>query len=115
MLLYPLHFRDSSYSPLAVLNTSLFAKFLDNLPLIILGNWLIICGRWIDLHFPPLNKFHKIFNTNNVKVSYCCTQNVGNIKSHKKKLLTQATIMSSHATVEKKKIVLWRVNAELKT
>ena len=25
----------------------------------------------IDLHFPPLNKFHKIFNRNNVKVSYC--------------------------------------------
>ena len=25
----------------------------------------------IDLHFKPLNKFHKIFNRNNVKVSYC--------------------------------------------
>ena len=42
----------------------------------------------IDLRFPPLNKFHKIFNRNNVKVSYCCTQNVGNIiKSHNKKLI----------------------------
>ena len=48
MLLQPLRFRDSSYSPLAVLNTSLFEKFLDNLSLIILGSWLIICGRWID-------------------------------------------------------------------
>ena len=41
----------------------------------------------IDLHFPPSNKFHNIFNRNNAKVSYCCTQNVGNIiKSHNKKL-----------------------------
>ena len=29
-------------------------------------------------------------------------------------ILTPATIMSSHATAEKKKIVLWRGNAELK-
>ena len=43
----------------------------------------------IDLHFPPSNKFHNIFNRNNAKVSYCCcTQNVGNIiKSHNKKLI----------------------------
>ena len=45
----------------------------------------------IDLHFPPSNKFHKIFNRNNVKVSYCCTQNVGNIiKSHNKKLVNSS-------------------------
>ena len=45
----------------------------------------------IDLHFSPLNKFHKIFNRNNVKVSYCCTQNVGNIiKSHNKKLINSS-------------------------
>ena len=45
----------------------------------------------IDLHFPPLNKFHKISNRNNVKVSYCCTQNVGNIiKSHNKKLINSS-------------------------
>ena len=45
----------------------------------------------IDLHFLPLNKFHKIFNRNNVKVSYCCTQNVGNIiKSHNKKLINSS-------------------------
>ena len=61
----------------------------------------------IDLHFPPSNKFHKIFNRNNVKVSYCCTQNVENLSNHTtRNLLTQATIMSNHATVEKKKIVL---------
>ena len=40
------------------------------------------CLHLIALHFPPSNKFHKISHRNNVKVSYCCTQNVGNIKSH---------------------------------
>ena len=45
----------------------------------------------IHLHFPPSNKFHKIFNKNNVKVSYCCTHNVGNIiKSHNKKLINSS-------------------------
>ena len=42
----------------------------------------------IDLHFPPSRKFHKIFNRNNVKISYYCTQNVGNIiESRNKKLI----------------------------
>ena len=42
----------------------------------------------IDLHFPPSKKFRKIFNKNNVKLSYCCTQNVQNIiKSHNKKII----------------------------
>ena len=44
-----------------------------------------------DLHFPPSNKSHKTFNRNNVKVSYCCTQNVGNIiKSHNKKVINSS-------------------------
>ena len=35
----------------------------------------------VDQHFPPSTKFYEIFNKNrnNVEVSYCCTQNVGNI------------------------------------
>ena len=70
----------------------------------------------IDLHFPPLNKFHKIFNRNNVKVSYCCTQNVGNIiKSHNKKLINSSNHHEQSCNCRKKKIVLWRGNAELKT
>ena len=44
-------FRASSYSPLDVLNTSLFEEFLDNMSLIILGNWLIICGGWLEFLF----------------------------------------------------------------
>ena len=57
----------------------------------------------LDLHFLPSKKFHKILNTNNVKESYCCTQNVWNIKSHNKKLINSSTVMYSHVTVEKKR------------
>ena len=46
------------------------------------------CLQLIDLHFLPSSKFHKTFNRNNVKVSYCCTWNVRNItKSHNQKLI----------------------------
>ena len=44
----------------------------------------------LDLNFPTSNKFHKTFNNNNVNVSYCCIQNVGNIKSHIKKLISSS-------------------------
>ena len=39
----------------------------------------------LDKHFPPSNSLHKIFNRNTIKVSYSCTQNLGNIKLHNKK------------------------------
>ena len=43
----------------------------------------------LDKHFPPSNSLHRIFNRNTVKVSYCCTKNLGNIiKSHNKKLIS---------------------------
>lgn len=46
-----------------------------------------------DLHFPKLNKLHKIFNINTVKVSYCCTENLSSvIKTHIKKV-TNAKII----------------------
>ena len=46
----------------------------------------------LDLHFPPSDKFHKTFNRNNVKVSYCCTQNVKNIvNTHNKKLINSSS------------------------
>ena len=32
--------------------------------------------KLIDKHFPKTNKFHKIFNKNNVKVSYSCLPNI---------------------------------------
>ena len=61
----------------------------------------------VDLHFPPSNQSHKIFNRNNVNVSYCCTQNVGNIiKSHKKKLINSSNHHEQPCSCRKKKIVL---------
>ena len=42
----------------------------------------------LDKHFPPGHKLHKIFNRNNVKVSYGCTPNAASIiNSHNKKIL----------------------------
>ena len=43
--------------------------------------------RLIDKHFSRNKKLHKLFNRNNVKVSYSCTPNIGRIiKSHNKSL-----------------------------
>ena len=40
--------------------------------------------KLIDKHFPKLHILHKVFNRNNVKVSYSCTSNMCNlIKQHK--------------------------------
>ena len=50
-LLKPLRFRACSDSPLDGLKTSLFEEFLDDLSLLILGNWLTICGEWLELLF----------------------------------------------------------------
>ena len=42
----------------------------------------------IRKHFPPSNKYHKIFNKNNVKVSYSCMENMETkIKKHNKKII----------------------------
>jgi hypothetical protein len=44
--------------------------------------------KLIDKHFPPGSKLHKIFNKNNVKVSYSCTQNISSIiKAHNTKIV----------------------------
>ena len=32
--------------------------------------------KLLDKHFPTEHIFHKIFNRNNVKISYCCTRNI---------------------------------------
>ena len=46
----------------------------------------------IDNHFPKTNKFHKIFNRNNVKVSYSCLPNFSYvIKSHNNRILSELT------------------------
>ena len=44
----------------------------------------------IDKHFPKSHKLHKIFNRNNLKVSYSCTTNMANIiKSRNQKILNE--------------------------
>ena len=44
----------------------------------------------IDKHFPKSHNLHKIFNRNNLKVSYSCTTNMGNIiKNHNRKILNE--------------------------
>ena len=41
-------------------------------------------------HFPRNSKYHKIFGLNTLKLSYCCTTNVGNIiKQHNSKVLSK--------------------------
>ena len=46
----------------------------------------------LDLHFPKQHRLYKIFNRNNVKVSYSCTEDMsGFISSHNKKLLNSRT------------------------
>ena len=41
----------------------------------------------IDTHFLPENKLYKIFNGNNIKVSYSCIQNISQIiKGHFRKV-----------------------------
>jgi len=39
----------------------------------------------VDIHFPKSNKLHKIFNRNNIKVSYSCTRNIHHIISNHNK------------------------------
>ena len=50
----------------------------------------------IDKHFPKSSKLHKIFNRNNLKVSYSCTTNNANIiKSRNQKILTKSNGVGS--------------------
>ena len=46
--------------------------------------------KLIYKHYPKTNKFHKIFNRNNVKVSYRCLPNFANMKkSHNERILSE--------------------------
>ena len=45
--------------------------------------------KLIDKHFPSNNKFCKLFNRNNIKVSYCCMPNMENIiRKHNAKIMS---------------------------
>ena len=43
----------------------------------------------IDKHFPKINKLHKIFNCNLVKVSYSCTENISQVIASHNKIVLQ--------------------------
>ena len=46
--------------------------------------------KLVGKHFHKNNKYHKIFNLITLKLSYCCTTNVGNIiKQHNSKVLSK--------------------------
>lgn len=57
----------------------------------------------LDRHFPTTNRLHKIFNRNNCKVSYSCTQNLAQIiKAHNKKILTPSSATKNGCNCKKK-------------
>lgn len=58
----------------------------------------------IDKHFPKQNKLHKIFNRNNVKVSYSCTKNMkAYINIHNNKIINNNdTVMDRNCNCIKK-------------
>ena len=50
----------------------------------------------LDKHFPKAHKFYKIFNRNNVRVSYSSMADISSIiKSHNKKFLSNDKLKSS--------------------
>ena len=51
-----------------------------------------IFKKLIETHFPKHHRYHKLFNKNNLKLSYSCMPNMGQIISnHNKKILSQDT------------------------
>ena len=53
--------------------------------------------KLVRKHFPKNNKYHKIFNLNTLKLSYCCTTNVGNIiKQHNSEVLSKPNDNNNH-------------------
>ena len=44
--------------------------------------------RLVDKHFPPHHKYYKLFNRNNIKLSYSCMPNMNNvIRKHNSKIM----------------------------
>ena len=52
--------------------------------------------KLVRKHFPRHHKLHKIFNTNTLKLSYCCMKNIFNIiKQHNATVLSTSTTRKS--------------------
>ena len=54
--------------------------------------------RLIDKHFPPHHKLHKLFNRNNVKISYSCMPNVKSIINKHNKIVLDPPTNNSEGT-----------------
>ena len=52
----------------------------------------------LDKHFPPHNKFHKIFNTNTVKISYSCMPNIKTIINSRNHKITNPKTITKERT-----------------
>ena len=66
----------------------------------------------VQKHFPEENKFHQIFNKNNVKVSYSYNQNMANIiRKHNNKVLNTDRIKhkATHVTAGRKINAHWKI------
>ena len=58
--------------------------------------------RLLERHFPKSSPLHKLFNKNNVKISYSCLPNMASIISrHNKKILTQSSNVPAGCNCQK--------------
>ena len=72
--------------------------------------------RLLDKHFPRGNKLHKIFNRNNVKVSYGCTNNMSQIiKSHNNKMLCEKKKQTARCSCRNKNQCPLNGNCEIES
>ena len=63
--------------------------------------------KLVRKHFPRHHKLYKIFNTNTLKLSYCCMKIISNIKKqHNATVLSTSTTLKVYVTVETKIPVL---------
>ena len=52
--------------------------------------------RLLDKHFPKYHKYYKLFNRNNVKISYSCMQNMASVfQNHKTNLLKDLVALTA--------------------
>ena len=71
--------------------------------------------RLVDKHFPRHHKYYKLFNRNNIKLSYSCMPNMNNvIRKHNSKIMKNAaSLPPKFVFALKKQTVLWMVNVFL--
>ena len=67
----------------------------------------------IGRHFPKDHKYHKLFNRNTVKISYCCMNNMADrIKGHNNKILKQQQLQQQSSTEQQQQTCNCRQKSE---